>query len=74
MKKYDNTSAINALKRTQKKYQIDFERFEVAEQTARNNKELIAKEIARLDKQIQQLEGETVPAKNDWEAQIDEAY
>jgi hypothetical protein len=58
MKNNHLKTAVKALRRARDKYQIDFERFETDENTAKQNKELIAREIERLDKQILEIEGE----------------
>lgn len=63
MKKYDLSSVVNAMKRARTKYEVDFERFEVAEQSAKKSKELIAAEIEKLNKQIKEIEGEPVAQK-----------
>jgi coenzyme F420-reducing hydrogenase delta subunit len=53
-------TAVKALKRARTKYEIDLERFEVAEKSARESKELMAAEIEKLNKQIKEIEGEPV--------------
>lgn len=57
MKNNHIQTAIKALKRQLDKYIIEREKFEVAELNARESKEFFAKEILRLEKQVQQLEG-----------------
>lgn len=49
---------VKSLKRAREKFQVDHDRFEVAENSARHNKELMAAEIERLNKQIKEHEGE----------------
>lgn len=57
MKNGHLTTAIKALKKQVEKYRIERERFEVDERSAKESKEFFSKEIDRLEKQIQSLEG-----------------
>ena len=50
-------TAVKALNRQLEKYRNDRDRFEVAENSARESKEFFEKEIQRLKTQVQELEG-----------------
>lgn len=64
MKNNHIQTAVKALKRQLEKYRTDRDKFEAAENSARDSKEFFAKEILRLEKQIQQLEGPVVSELN----------
>lgn len=61
MKNNHIQTAIKALKRAREKYQIDHDRFQVAENSARQSKEMMAAEILKLDRQIADHEGKPQP-------------
>jgi hypothetical protein len=50
------TTALKALKKQRNVYQTDRDRYEVAENTAKQNKENCESEINKLDEQISVLE------------------
>jgi hypothetical protein len=49
-------TALKALKKQRNVYQTDRDRYEVAEQTAKENKENCERELVDLDKQIDETE------------------
>lgn len=59
MKNNHLKTAVKALKKQVEKYRIDRDKFEVAENSARESKEFFASEIERLESQISELEGAT---------------
>lgn len=56
MKNGHLVTAVKALKRQVQKYEIERERFEVEERSAKESKEFFTAEIKRLEAQIKQLE------------------
>lgn len=64
MKNNHLKTAVKALKRAREKYQIDHDRFEVAEKSAKESKAMMANEITKLDKQIAEHEGTTAAIVN----------
>lgn len=59
-------TAVKALNRQLEKYRSDRDRFEVAENSARESKEFFEKEIQRLKTQVQELEGALPSEKLNW--------
>lgn len=57
MKNGHLATAIKALKKQVEKYEIERDRFEVEEKSAKESKLFFSKEIERLNAQINQLEG-----------------
>jgi len=57
MKNNHIQTAIKALKKQHDKYQIERDKFEVAENSAKESKEFFASELVKLSKQITSLEG-----------------
>lgn len=57
MKNGHLATAVKALKRQVEKYEIQRERFEVDEKSAKESKEFFTAEIKRLNAQINSLEG-----------------
>lgn len=56
MKNNHMVTAVKALKRQLSKYEIQRDRFESEENSARSSKEFFSQEIAKLDKQISEIE------------------
>jgi predicted nucleic acid-binding Zn-ribbon protein len=55
-------TALKALKKQRNVYQTDRDRYEVAERTAKENKQNCESELVKLDKQIEELEKQ-IPKK-----------
>lgn len=57
MKNNHLATAIKALRKQITKYEIDRDKFDAAERSAKESKEFFTAEIKRLEVQIKQLEG-----------------
>jgi hypothetical protein len=66
MKNNHIATAVKALKRQREKFQIDRDKFEVSENSARKSKEFFEEEIVKLDAQIAELE-KTLPKQKELE-------